>query len=78
MHIKNFSLIYPLDGMTLLGSAYDLLSTRLLIPAEVDPEEMALPLNGKKSKIQLEDFEKFSQAAETVEPLKGRPACPAR
>ena len=47
--------------MTLLGSAYDLLSTRLLIPAEVDPEEMALPLNGKKSKIQLQDFEKFSQ-----------------
>ena len=61
MHLKNFSLIYPLDGMIQLSPAYDMLSTRLLISEKVDPEEMALPLNGKKRNIQLKDFEKFSQ-----------------
>jgi len=42
MHLKNFSLIYLENGMIQLAPAYDLLSTRLLIPMEKDSEELAL------------------------------------
>lgn len=61
MHLKNFSLIYPVNGMTQLAPAYDLLSTRLVIPEKDDPEEMALTLNGKKRKITIDDFIQFSK-----------------
>lgn len=62
MHLKNFSLIHAPKGMVRLSPAYDLLSTRLLIPAEQDSEEMALTLNGKKSNLKKTDFESFSTA----------------
>jgi serine/threonine-protein kinase HipA len=61
MHLKNFSLIYPVNGMIQLSPAYDLLSTRLVIPEKDDPEEMALTLNGKKRKITIEDFLQFAK-----------------
>lgn len=56
MHLKNFSLIYPVDGMVKLSAAYDMLATRLLIPEKDDPEEMALTVNGKKRKLTGDDF----------------------
>ena len=56
MHLKNFSLIYPVDGMVKFAPAYDLLATRLLIPEKDDPEEMALTINGRKRKLDKKDF----------------------
>lgn len=56
MHLKNFSLIDYNTGLAQLAPAYDLLSTRLVIPEKEDPEELALTLNGKKRKFKLNDF----------------------
>lgn len=54
MHLKNFSLINePSAGYT-LTSAYDMVSTALVNPK--DNEELALTLNGKKRKINRNDF----------------------
>jgi len=60
MHLKNFSLIYPVDEMVQLSPAYDMLATRLLIPEKDDPEEMALTVNGKKRKLTIHDFEQLA------------------
>lgn len=54
MHLKNFSLLTTDDGMTGLSPAYDLLATKLLTTR--DPEEMALTVNGKKSRLKSSDF----------------------
>ena len=62
MHLKNFSLIYD-GGERRLAPAYDLLSTRLVIPAKDDPEEFAMPMNGKKSNFKEADFLKFTESA---------------
>lgn len=61
MHLKNFSLIYPLNGMIQLAPAYDLLATRLIIPEKDDPDEMALALNGKRRHLTGNDFKQFAQ-----------------
>ena len=54
MHLKNFSILeQPGLGMT-LSPAYDLVNTALVNPD--DTEELALTLNGRKNKIQKEDF----------------------
>jgi serine/threonine-protein kinase HipA len=53
MHLKNFSLYE--NPVFQLTPAYDLLSTALVIPE--DKEELALTLNGKKSKLSRNDFE---------------------
>lgn len=53
MHLKNFSLYRPADTYS-LTPAYDLLSTVLVLPT--DTEELALTLNGKKRKINYQDF----------------------
>lgn len=54
MHLKNFSLIRdPGIGIS-LSPAYDLLSVALVIPE--DKEDLALTLNGKKSKLNRKDF----------------------
>jgi serine/threonine-protein kinase HipA len=60
MHLKNFSLIYE-DDFHMFSPAYDLLSTRLVIPEKDDPEELALTLNGKKSNFNNVDFITFSK-----------------
>jgi serine/threonine-protein kinase HipA len=52
MHLKNFSLITR-DGKTTLAPAYDLLNSSLVLS---DPEEIALPLNGKKRNLTKNDF----------------------
>jgi len=59
MHLKNFSLLRNMDRETRLAPAYDLLPTRLLLPE--DQEESALTLNGKKRKIDRQDFLRFGE-----------------
>lgn len=55
MHLKNFSLIYHNNGIT-LAPAYDLLNVSLVLSKKVDPEESALTINGKKRKLTAKDF----------------------
>jgi len=59
MHLKNFSLYENVEFQ--LTPAYDLLSTALVMPE--DKEELALTLNGKKSKLCREDFETSCQSS---------------
>lgn len=54
MHLKNFSLYKKIKEST-LTPAYDLLSTKLVIPE--DTEELALTLNGEKRKLKKSDFD---------------------
>jgi serine/threonine-protein kinase HipA len=56
MHLKNFSLIWQEGIGMVLSPAYDLLATRLVNPQ--DDEELALSLNGKKKKLNYDDFRK--------------------
>lgn len=58
MHLKNFSVIRNEDDDIMLSPAYDLLSTKLLIPK--DKEDLALPLNGKKNNFKKKDFDLFA------------------
>jgi serine/threonine-protein kinase HipA len=58
MHLKNFSLIRNEEDEIMLSPAYDLLSTKLLLPK--DKEDLALPLNGKKSNLKKKDFDFFA------------------
>lgn len=60
MHLKNFSLFYNEEGITTLAPAYDMLSSRLLISEQDDPEELALTLNGKKYRFKLTDYLSFA------------------
>lgn len=53
MHLKNFSLYRPAKDYQ-LTPAYDLLDVAIANPK--DQEELALTLNGRKSKLRLEDF----------------------
>ena len=53
MHLKNFSLISFAPGVYNLSAAYDLLNVHLVIN---DNEELALSLNGKKSRIKRQNF----------------------
>jgi serine/threonine-protein kinase HipA len=55
MHLKNFSLYSIQKGIYSLTPAYDMLSTKLVIPE--DTEDLALTLNGKKRKLKRSDFE---------------------
>ncbi len=52
MHLKNFSLITRKNQVT-LSPAYDLLNTTILMRAK---EEIALPINGRKSKLTRHDL----------------------
>ena len=54
MHLKNFSLYEPIDGIIRLTPAYDMLNAVILNPK--DDEELALTLNGKKKKLERQDF----------------------
>jgi serine/threonine-protein kinase HipA len=59
MHLKNFSMILNQNGEWGLAPAYDLLNVSIALPA--DREELALTLNGKKSKLNRTDFEHFAR-----------------
>ena len=54
MHLKNFSLLSQQEGRPELSPAYDLLNVAIVNPS--DTEELALTLNGKKSRITRKDF----------------------
>lgn len=54
MHLKNFSLIRQPGIGNILSTAYDMVATALVNPA--DDEDMALTLNGKKKKLNRKDF----------------------
>lgn len=54
MHLKNFSLIAKDKKHYELSPAYDMVAVKLLIPE--DNEELALNLNGKKRKLNRQDF----------------------
>jgi serine/threonine-protein kinase HipA len=59
MHLKNFSLFKNSEGLVQLTPAYDLLATKIVTPE--DKEELALPLNGKKNKLNKNDFLAFTK-----------------
>jgi serine/threonine-protein kinase HipA len=59
MHLKNFSLFKDPEIGWKLAPGYDLLNTRLVIPKEIDPDELALILTGKKSNFNPESFHEF-------------------
>ncbi len=60
MHLKNYSLLRNQNGKIMLSPAYDLLSTRLVLSAKEDSEEMALTLVGKRSRFKETDFADFA------------------
>lgn len=57
MHLKNFSMINRENEWT-LSPAYDLLNITIANPA--DAEELALPIEGKKKKINREHLDRFA------------------
>jgi len=54
MHLKNFSLIHQPDIGPIFSPAYDLVATALVNPN--DDDDLALTLNGRKKKINRNDF----------------------
>ncbi len=65
MHLKNFSLIAFKDNQYQLAPAYDMVAVKLVIPE--DPEELALNLNGKKRKLNRNDFNEAMSKAQIPE-----------
>lgn len=59
MHLKNFSLYEPTEGMIRLTPAYDLLNAAIINPK--DDEELALTLNGRKKNLNKSDFVKTAE-----------------
>jgi serine/threonine-protein kinase HipA len=62
MHLKNFSMIVKKEGTWDLAPAYDLLNVAIVNPA--DKEELALTINGRKSKFDRARFVEFGQGLE--------------
>lgn len=61
MHLKNYSLLTTADGEIRLAPAYDLVATKLVVPADL--EESALTINGKKNRLNHADFMAFAESA---------------
>jgi serine/threonine-protein kinase HipA len=57
MHLKNFSLFTGDDGITRLTPAYDLISTRLVMP----DDQLALPLQGKRDNLRRGVWRRFAE-----------------
>ncbi len=58
MHLKNFSLITDAEQIVALSPAYDLLSSKLVIPSE---DDLPLSLLGKRNKIKGQSFLIFGE-----------------
>ena len=58
MHLKNYSLLRDEHNDILLSPAYDLLSTKLLLPE--DKEEYAITIDGKKSNLTRNNFDRLA------------------
>lgn len=61
-HLKNFSIIYDEAGHVRISPAYDIVSSKLVIPKE---EDFALTINGKRNKITGKDFNQLAQTLKT-------------
>jgi serine/threonine-protein kinase HipA len=59
MHLKNFSMLLQPDGTWDMAPAYDLLNVSIVNPK--DKEELALPIDGRKSKLNRARFEAFGK-----------------
>jgi serine/threonine-protein kinase HipA len=57
-HRKNFSLLTDEQNTVALSPCYDVVSSRLALPAERD--ELALALNGKRNRLKRDDFLDFA------------------
>ena len=55
MHLKNLSVLVDEAGLVRLTPAYDLVSTRLVIP----DDQLALPIGGKRDRLARADWLKF-------------------
>lgn len=58
MHLKNWSLLTPATGENSLTPCYDFVDSKIYLPNE---DDSALPMGGKKNKLQRDDFEKFAK-----------------
>ena len=58
-HLKNFSIIYDKENFIRLSPAYDIVSSKLVIPRE---EDSALTINGKKNNLARKDFDELANA----------------
>jgi len=58
-HLKNFSIIYDKENFIRLSPAYDIVSSKLVIPRE---EDSALTINGKKNNLARKDFDELVNA----------------
>lgn len=65
MHLKNFSILSTEAGHYELSPAYDLVNAAIVNPK--DKEELALTLNGKKSRIGIDDFKLAATKSEIPE-----------
>lgn len=67
MHLKNFSLREIEAGKRkyCMSAAYDILPVNIILPE--DNEQMALTLNGKKSRLKKKDFIAFAASCEISE-----------
>lgn len=65
MHLKNFSLLSTEVGHYGLSPAYDMVNAAIVNPK--DKEELALTLNGKKSRIGIDDFKLAAKKSEIPE-----------
>jgi serine/threonine-protein kinase HipA len=65
MHLKNFSLMKNDFNEMQLSPAYDLVSTKLAMPQDL--EEMALTINGKKNRLKKMDFDTLGASLQISE-----------
>lgn len=64
-HLKNFSILKRPDLGYRLSPVYDIVNSRLVLPAE--QEEMSLSINGKRNRLEREDFLSFAGYMEIPE-----------
>ncbi len=57
-HLKNYSVSYKNKDDIRLAPAYDLVCSKLVIS---DEEDSAITINGKKNKLQIEDFDNLAE-----------------
>ena len=66
-HLKNWSLTRQLDGKWALTPLYDQVAVRLVLSQKVDSDELALTLEGRKSKFTRGNFLAFAKTCDLPE-----------
>lgn len=64
LHLKNISLLTTRDGIRRLSPAYDLVSTRLVLPED---DKLALPIGGRDQKFTRRKWLDFAEYCEIPE-----------